>query len=109
VLNSKRICRNTFLSLDDLVIQPYSCCKTLENKIANTVKKKYCVVVNSCTSALECAFHAIGIKNDDEVLVPTYNYIGAAASMMHNGGIPVLCDIDDSFMINPNVLYDYEK
>ena len=52
--------------------------KDLENfkiKLSKYTNSKYVVVLNSGTSALHLALKTIGIKKNDEVLMPSLNYI----------------------------------
>jgi dTDP-3-amino-3,4,6-trideoxy-alpha-D-glucose transaminase len=54
-----------------------------------------CVGVASGTAALTTAFRAAGIGDGDEVLVPAHTYIASALAVVHAGGVPVLCDVED--------------
>lgn len=101
VLHSKRLFRYGELTLDSLRHLRYSPCTRLEHEISKLTGTRYCLAVNSGTSALLCAFKALGIGEGDEVICPTFNYIGSATSMMHFGATPVLCNIDDTFMLYP--------
>lgn len=55
---------------------------------------KQVVAVNSGTSALEIALRSLGLKEGDEVLVPTNTFSSTAATVFFAGGKPVLTDID---------------
>lgn len=101
-LESKRLFRYEYQTLETMRRQTYLPCKQLEEKIAKLVGTQFCLVMNSGTSALECAFNILDIGEEDEVICPTYNYIGSALSMLHNSAKPVLCDIDETYMLNPN-------
>ena len=48
----------------------------------------------SCSSALETAVASLRLKSGDEVILPSFNFPSAANSVLLQGGIPVLCDID---------------
>lgn len=48
----------------------------------------------SCTSALETAIACLGLKEGDEVILPSFNFPSAANAVLLHGGTPVLCDID---------------
>ena len=56
--------------------------------------------VNSCTAALQLALQGCGIKNGDEVLVPTYTFVSTFQAVKATGATPVPCDIslDDAFI-----------
>lgn len=63
---------------------------------------KHALAVNSCTAALELALDAIGLKPDDEVLVPAYTFTASGAVVAHMGGRPVLCDsLPGGFNMDP--------
>ncbi len=102
VLSSKRLFRYGDMTLESLRHLRYSPCTRLEREITKLIGQKYCLVVNSGTSALECAFKALGIGYGDDVICPTYNYIGSATSMMHLGSNPILCNVDETFMLSPD-------
>ena len=55
---------------------------------------KYCIALANGTLALELALMALGIKNNDEVIVPSRTYIATASSVFMRGAIPVVADID---------------
>lgn len=56
------------------------------------------VLVNSCTAALHLALKAIGVKKDDEVIIPTNTFIATAEVVTYFDAKPVLCDIDNDTM-----------
>ena len=62
-----------------------------EKKFSNFVNSKYSIAVTNGTSALEIAFRAIAIKNQ-EVIVPTNTFFATIIAIIKAGGIPVLCD-----------------
>jgi perosamine synthetase len=54
----------------------------------------HAVAVNSGTSALHLALTAAGVGPGDEVIVPALCFIAAAAAVVQNGGIPIICDAE---------------
>ncbi len=66
--------------------------KEFENKFAAYVGKKYGTAVSSGTAALEVAMGAIGLKPDDEVIMPTFTIMSCAVAVVSYGGIPVFID-----------------
>lgn len=48
----------------------------------------------SATAALELAVQLLGLRTEDEVIIPSYNFPSAANAVIKCGGTPVLCDID---------------
>ena len=51
------------------------------------------VCVNTGTSALHLALEACGIKEGDEVLVPSITYVATFQAVLATGAKPVACDI----------------
>ena len=66
-----------------------------EKMIAEYIGAKYCVVFNSGTSALHAALLAHGIKNGDEVIVPSFTFIATANAPLFVGAKPVFADIEE--------------
>ncbi len=74
---------------------------TLEKRFAEYLGVKYCLAVNSGTSALLTALSALGIGPGDEVIVPGYTFIASISSIVYARAVPVLCEIDDSLTADP--------
>ena len=66
-----------------------------EKMIAEYIGAKYCVVFNSGTSALHATLLAYGIKEDDEVIVPSFTFIATANAPLFVGAKPVFADIEE--------------
>ncbi len=63
---------------------------------------KYAMALNSCTAALHLSMLAIGIKQGDEVIVPTMTFAATANSVIHAGATPVFADcLKDTMNIDP--------
>ena len=74
-----------------------------EEKFADYIGVKYAIGVNSATSALHLANHILGLKPDDEVIVPSMTFVSTALSVMYAGGVPVFADVlYDTLCIDPN-------
>lgn len=65
-----------------------------EQKFAAYVGAKHAVAVNSCTAGLHLALDAIGLKQGDEVLVPTTTFTATAEAVSYFKAKPVLVDVD---------------
>jgi perosamine synthetase len=73
-----------------------------EKKFAAYVGAKHAVGVSSCTAALHLALDAIGLKQGDEVLVPTTTFTSTAEVVCYFKAKPVLVDVDArTLCINP--------
>jgi len=67
--------------------------KKFENELKVFFKRDV-VCFNSGTAALQVALQSIGIKPNDEVLVPTITYIASFQAISASGAKPIMCDID---------------
>lgn len=73
-----------------------------EKEFSRYIGCKHALAVNSGTSALQLALDAVGLKNNDEVLVPTYTFTATAEVVTYFGAKPVLCDsLPGGFNIDP--------
>ena len=66
-----------------------------ERRFASRTGSRYALLMNSGTATLHSAFFAIGVKPGDEVIVPPYTFFASAAPLLHLGGVPVFCDLDE--------------
>lgn len=64
-----------------------------EQEFARLCSVKHAIAVNSGTSALEIVLRSVGLKDEDEVVVPTNTFTATAAAAIFAGGKPVLADI----------------
>ena len=76
--------------------------KEFEQKMSTTVNRKYGIAVSNGTAALEVAVQALGIKEGDEVIMPTFTIISCAMAVTKAGAVPVLVD-SDFYTWNMNV------
>lgn len=68
-------------------------CEELENIFAEMLDAKYAVAVSSCTAALHLAVLCAGIRQGDEVILPSLTFVATANAVRYAGGIPVFCEI----------------
>jgi len=81
--------------------------KKFESEFSKFVNRKYSITVANGTAALEIAVKALGIKKDDEVLIPNFTIISNALAVIRQQAKPVLIDCD---LENWNVkIEDIEK
>lgn len=77
-----------------------------EKKFAEYVGVKYAVAVNSGTAALHLAMRGIGIKEGDEVIVPTLTFAATANAPIFCGAKPVFADIgEETLNISPGSIF----
>lgn len=67
-----------------------------EKKFSEFIGTKNCVAVNSGTSALHLSLIALGIKRNDEVILPAITFVASAAAITYVGAKPVFVDINES-------------
>lgn len=68
--------------------------KEFENKWNKFTGAKNSVAVTSCTTGLHLSLAALGVKEGDEVIVPSFTWIATANSVEYLGAKPVFCDIN---------------
>ena len=79
--------------------------KAFEDEFSEIVDKRHCIAVNSGTSALHMAFVAAGIRQGDEVIVPSFSFAATANAVRLAGATPVFADIEqDYFNLSPGAV-----
>jgi len=68
--------------------------KRFETEYADLCGVRHAVAVNSGTSALEIALRSLGLREGENILVPTNTFSSTASVAFFAGGRPVLTDID---------------
>ena len=76
----------------------------LEKEFASYIGVKHALAVNSGTNSLQVALSALGCSYGDEVIMPGYFWVSIAAAAVRCGAIPVLCDTDETFSLDPKKL-----
>jgi perosamine synthetase len=64
-----------------------------ESLLRSYLSIKHVIAVNSGTSALLAALLTLGLKEGDEVLLPSFTFVASANSVVAAGGTPVFVDI----------------
>lgn len=72
-----------------------------EKKIGEKWGYAYPLFMNSGTSALEMAYHLIGLKKGDEVIVPILDCTAGQMGLLRRGVKIVFADVDDNLNIDP--------
>ena len=71
---------------------PYT--KEFEDKWSEFTGAKHSIAVTSCTTALHLSLAALGLKPDDEVIMPAFTWIATANVVEHLKAKVVFCDIN---------------
>ncbi len=74
-----------------------------EKKFAEFAGVKHAVAVNTGTAALHSAVVAAGVKQGDEVILPSFTFVATAEAVVMAGGKPVFTDIDpETYNLSPD-------
>ncbi len=65
-----------------------------ERSFAKFVGARHAIAVSSGTAALHSALLAADVGPDDEVILPSFTFVGAANAVVLTGATPVFADID---------------
>ena len=73
-----------------------------ERLLADFLHVKHAIAVNSGTAALHASILAAGIKESDEILIPSFTFVATANSVACTGSKPVFVDIEkDTYTMDP--------
>tara|TARA_B100001093_G_scaffold374388_1_gene359385 strand:- start:6610 stop:7806 length:1197 start_codon:yes stop_codon:yes gene_type:complete len=79
--------------------------KLFEEEFCKKIGAKYAIAMNSGTSTLHAALHALDVNAGDEVIIPPLTVISNLAVIVAQNAIPVFADVDpDTFNIDPKDL-----
>ncbi len=81
-------------------------CQKFENMFAQMHERKFAIVCNSGTSALQVAVHALKNmyewKDGDEVIIPTVTFVASCNVLLQNRLQPVFVDVErDYYELDP--------
>jgi len=76
-----------------------------EKSFAQVASAKHAVAVNTGTAALHAAVMAVGVKRDDEVILPSFTFVATAEAVVLAGAKPVFADIDSqTYNLSPSAV-----
>jgi perosamine synthetase len=79
--------------------------REFEQLFAKRHQVKHALAVTSATTALHLALVALGVKKDDEVIVPAFTWVSTANVVLYCGAKVVFVDVDPAtFNLDPNDL-----
>ena len=71
---------------------------------------KHAIATSSCTGALHIALKALGIKPEDEVIVPDATWIASVAPVTYLSAKPVFVDVlESTWCIDPKEIESYHS
>ena len=78
-----------------------------ENKFAELVGVERAVAIQSGTAALHMALHVLGIKEGDEVILPSTTFAATLHAVMYVKATPVIVDVDqDTWCLSVDAFKD---
>ena len=83
---------NKTLSQNMLTLGPQL--EKFESDFCKYSKAKYAVAVSNCTAALHLSLMALGIKENDEVIIPDLTFVADANAILACNAKPVITDIN---------------
>lgn len=94
------------LSTMHLMLGPHM--TAFENEFAAYSGTRYGVGVGSGTEAVHLGLRALGIRPDQEVIVPSFTFFATVEAVIHAGAIPVMLDVDmETATISPQGVTDF--
>ena len=75
--------------------------REFENLCEKYFNVKYCLMVSSGTAAIKIGLKSLGIKNGDEVITQSFNFIATIEAILDAGGIPRITSVDESLNMCP--------
>jgi len=84
--------------------------KEFEEDFKNYVKSSYSVALNSATAGLHLGLKALGIKENDKILLSPYSFVASSEVIHYLKAIPYFVDIKkDSYHLDYKLLEDIIK
>ncbi len=77
--------------------------KALEKEFESKLNVRHALAVTNCTAALHLALKILGIKENDEVIVPSLTFVATANAVRYVQATPVFADITgyEDFSLEP--------
>ena len=104
LIEVKKSIKNNYVSTIGNVV------KKFEKRLSTITKSKYVVATVSGSAALHTSVCALNIKKNEEILMPTLNYIASANAALLCNAIPHFIDIEKNTLgVDPVKLEKYLK
>lgn len=79
-------------------------CEAFEAELANYIGTKHAILSSSLTAGMFLLHLAMGLRPDDEVLVPSHTAFAGIEPMIHCGTKPVFVDVDKTYCLDTEQL-----
>ncbi|HVX42869.1 MAG TPA: DegT/DnrJ/EryC1/StrS family aminotransferase [Mycobacteriales bacterium] len=74
-------------------------------QFAERHEARYGIPVSNGTLGLLAALRAVGVRRDDEVIIPPFTFVATASSVLLAGAVPVFADVDpETMMLDPEAV-----
>ena len=83
--------------------------KRFEKKISEYTNCKYTTTAINGTSALHLSLKVLGVKKNDEVIVPTLTFVASINSIIYNQARPFFMDVDSCFNLDIDKCLNFLK
>ena len=74
--------------------------KKFEEDLKKFTKAKYALTLINGTSALHLSIISLGIKKNEEILLPSLTFVATGNSILYNNSIPHFIDVEDNLTID---------
>ena len=78
-----------------------------EKKICKFTKSKYAVACSSGTVALQLALRVVGVKENEEVIMPSMSFIATANAARYLKATPIFMDCDNFYNLDTKKLTSF--
>jgi dTDP-4-amino-4,6-dideoxygalactose transaminase len=79
--------------------------KTFCSRLSEYLDIPYVISCGNATDGLRISLQALGVGQDDDVIVPAFTYIAPVEAIAAVGASPILVDVEaDTFNINPELI-----
>ena len=78
-----------------------------EKKISKYTGAKYAVACINGTTALQVSLRLVGVKKNDEVIVPSMTFIAPVNAINYNNAKPIFMDCDKYYTIDIDKTIDF--
>ena len=95
IMTSKEIDAVSNCIISNYVSTVGSYVNKFEKKLEQYTSSKYCIATVNGTSALQLALQIVGVKENDEVLLPTMTFVATANAVIFSKGIPHFVDSEE--------------
>ena len=75
-----------------------------EENFKNLLGAQHCVSCANGTDSLFIAMKTLGVKPEDEVIVPAHSWISTSETVTQAGGKVIFCDTDHTYTIDPKLI-----